>query len=232
MKKLLEYQKIDGEILAIQREISLKSNRDESNNLIGLIKNAQNKTLQFDEEAKKLMDEFNKLLSVEEKGIQLIKKYTEQKVEELSVDELRDLDSKINQATANLMELENRISNHNERAKRVLQEYDILRKKAFSARQKYQENKSSYEALMKEKEPEITSRKEQLLILQKDIDPVLMSKYKSMRQDGFFPVVVPLLNKRCGGCQVELPSNAIEKIKQKGYIECEQCRKIIYIDQI
>lgn len=231
MENLLEYQKLDGELLKLQKEINKESKKEESNNLYGYVKNAQTQTIQFDKDAKSIIEDINKLISVQAKGVALIEKYSQTSVDKLTEEELADLDSKINQAVSNLNELENRIKSQTERAKHMLQECDMIRKKAFVARQKYQENKTTYENLMKEKEPEIQKIKKDMEGLSHSIDPVLMTRYKNMRQDGIFPVVVSLVGSRCGGCRMELPSIAIEKLKQKGHIDCEQCRRIIYLKE-
>ena len=56
----------------------------------------------------------------------------------------------------------------------------------------------------------------------------IMEKYLKKRADKIFPIVVPLENNVCGGCFTELSMSDISKVKNGGYIECDNCRKIIY----
>ena len=65
--------------------------------------------------------------------------------------------------------------------------------------------------------------------LEKQIDANLLSKYKHLRQDKIFPVFVPLNSNACGGCSMALPAALMNKLKENGYLECEQCRRYIYI---
>ena len=53
------------------------------------------------------------------------------------------------------------------------------------------------------------------------------AKYKSMKENGIFPVFVALEGDFCGGCKVELPLNFIEKLKVAKMLPCEHCNRII-----
>ena len=33
---------------------------------------------------------------------------------------------------------------------------------------------------------------------------------------------------QCGGCRVDMPMSLVSKLSDKGYIECENCHRIIY----
>ena len=70
--------------------------------------------------------------------------------------------------------------------------------------------------------------KKQIKALEKGLDAELFSKYKELRKDGVFPMFVELNDKSCGGCRTNLPSSTLERIKEHGYIRCENCRRIIY----
>ena len=64
--------------------------------------------------------------------------------------------------------------------------------------------------------------------MEKEIEPEVLNKYKSLRKDGIMPVFVKLVNRSCGYCRVELPNSTIDKLKLNGQTECEHCRRIIY----
>ena len=96
------------------------------------------------------------------------------------------------------------------------------------ARQKHKENKDIYDNFVGEVEPKIKKLQTSLKEKEKSLDKELYEKYKNLRKDGIFPIVVELRDNTCGGCGMGLASNTLERIKQKGYIQCEQCRRIIY----
>ena len=77
-------------------------------------------------------------------------------------------------------------------------------------------------------EPQIEQIKSQLASLEKQVEPRLMARYKQARHDGIFPVFVSLENNSCGGCRMELSAAYKNKLKEQGYVECEQCKRLIY----
>lgn len=231
MKKILEYQRVHGELLSLEREINKNEHKKNVQAMISYVKDAQNRIINLDLEAKNLIDELSRLKAVQEKGVSLVERYTKQFSDKLSAEELKDLENKLWQANGQLNELENRLVTAGEKIKRVLQEFDSTKKKAGVARQRHQESKTAYDAYYKEKEPQVLEYKKQLDKMSRDLDPTLFAKYKALRQDGIFPPIVPLIDKRCGGCRMELPSNALEKLKTNGRLECESCRRLIYINE-
>ena len=71
--------------------------------------------------------------------------------------------------------------------------------------------------------------KKQLSILEKEVEPTIMAEYKKKRNDNIFPVLVELENGNfCGRCRMEQPKVAISRIKEKGVITCEHCKRFIY----
>ena len=78
--------------------------------------------------------------------------------------------------------------------------------------------------------PQLDKIYSELKTLEKEVEPRVLSKYKSIRQDRIFPVLVPLMDKSCGGCMMELSYAAQAKLKEQGYLECEHCRRMIYTD--
>ena len=64
--------------------------------------------------------------------------------------------------------------------------------------------------------------------MEKEIDAKLLAKYKQHRQDKRFPVFTPLSDKSCSFCRLELSAVEVDKIKTNGYLECDNCHRIIY----
>ena len=231
MKSILEFQKLDAELIKLQREISNNPDKKNAQNMKSYILECGQKYVSLDREAKALTLELDKLKEVQAKGIALVEKYKNQDIENLSQEELVDLQSKMKQALKHLNELDNRLKVQSEKIKNVLHEYDNNKKSASVARQKHADSKQAFDEYYKQKEPVLNEIKEKMLKMQKELDSTELAKYKALRQDNIFPVYVPLVNgSRCGGCRMELPSNSIEKINKLGKLECEQCRIIIYIN--
>lgn len=229
IQEFLNYQKLDGELIRLEKELDNNENKKQANLMIKFVKDATEKTKQLDNEANKLVEELKKLEEVEKKGISHVEKLMKQDINALSEEELADLEHKISSASRNLKELEKRLRAQTDRINEALKEFENTKKKIYIARQKHKENKDSYDVYLKEAEPKINSLKQQLKQMEKSLDKELFEKYKELRKDGMFPIMVPLLEEKvCGGCRTNLPSSTIERIKQHGTIRCENCRRIIF----
>lgn len=229
--KILEYQKLDIKLNKIKREISTQSNSGAAQELINQVKQWQSKVLALEEDAKRLMAELNKLIEVQKKGVALVDKYAKVDIQKLSDAELKDFDVKTMQTANQLAELDSRIEKHTLQVKKVVLDYEMYRKKIIAAKQKREEQKQNMETITSQKAPDVEQIKAQLLALEKSIDAPMLAKYKTLKQDGVFPVLVALVDNRCGGCRMQLSAGALDKLKNNGKLECEQCRRIIYLDK-
>ena len=101
--------------------------------------------------------------------------------------------------------------------------YDEARNQYVACKQKVDEETKAYE-------PEKLKIKKELAELEKSVEPEIMAEYKKKRNDNIFPVIVPLEgNNFCGRCRMELPKVAISRLKEKGVITCEHCKRFIYL---
>jgi predicted nucleic acid-binding Zn-ribbon protein len=63
------------------------------------------------------------------------------------------------------------------------------------------------------------------------VDPGLLSKYQRIKKNRDMPVTL-LKDGRCMGCNMELPSRDLAKIKKSDVIvECENCGRILYVKE-
>ena len=226
--KFLNYQNLDGELLNLERQVEGNENKKQANLIIKFVKDATEHTKQLNEEAERIIKEIEKLKEVENKGVSLVEKLAKQDITGLTEPELKDLELKITNASKNLRELEKRLLNESEKVKSILNDFETTKKKVFVARSKHKENKEKYDEFVSDINPKIESIKKQLKDLEKGLDAELFSKYKDLRKDGVFPMLVELKDKSCGGCRTNLPSTTLERIKDSGYIRCENCRRIIF----
>ena len=230
MEKLLEYQKLDVELIKLEKEINKNEDRRKITSMVNIIKDSQAHIINLDKEAKNLYDEVEKLKRVEEKGISFVEKLSKNDTSKLDEKTLKEMQNKLSQTSKQLRELENRLIVMDNKIKSVLQDFEATKKKINAAKQKHVESKANFEDFYKTNEPKLLQLRKDLQKLENGIEPSKMQKYRTLKQDGTFPVLVPLVDKRCGGCRMELPSNELEKIKKSKKLECPSCRRIIYID--
>ncbi|MGD9901369.1 MAG: zinc ribbon domain-containing protein [Spirochaetales bacterium] len=228
LDNFLEYQKLDAQLLSLEKQVADNTNKKQANLMIMFIKDAQEKSKDLDDKAGKLIAELEKLKEVKDKGFNFVEKYSKQNLEGLSFDELKALESSVTAAINNLKEVEKRILVNSEKMNAMLTEFETTKKKVMLARQKHKEHKEVYDKLVADTEPQIKKIQTALKQKEKDLDKELFEKYKNLRKDGIFPIVVELKEGACSGCGMGLASNTLAKLDQKGYLQCEQCRRIIY----
>ncbi len=225
--KIIEYQKKDEELIRIERDLNNNINKKVFNEMIAVVKKAQEKSSNLESKAQALINEYNSLKKIYEDNLAQIQKFISKNLESLSDKDLESILKASNILTNNLNILEKKLFNEAENFNITLNEFEQAKKQYGFAKIKYNDNKQKYEQFLKEKSPIIQDIKNQLKNLERGIDSKLINKYKQLRSDKLFPVFVGLNEKSCGGCMMELSSAEIEKVKSNGYIECDNCHRII-----
>lgn len=225
--KILEYQKVDMKLRKLKKEVTGGVSAKDAQDLVSQVKQWQAKILELEQDAKKLLVELEKLTEVQKKGIALVEKYSKTDISKFDVAELKEFDTKTIQTANQLAELNNRIAKHNAQVKKTVLDYEMYRKKILSAKQKREEQKKTESNLTTQKAPDLEALKAKLAELEKSVEPAVLAKYKALKQDGIFPVFVPLVDNKCGGCHMQLSAGAMDKLKNNKSLECEQCRRVI-----
>lgn len=228
MKELLKYQELDIELKKIEKKVNGSEYFKNVNKSKEIAKKSQLRMVEVNNEAQKVNDEIAKIISVKAKGIELVKKYTETNIEKLSEKEVLEIANKIKPIKKNLDELISRLNILEAKMVKLLEEFDNLKKQIMSSKKIYEENKVQLENLKQQVEPEIEKAKVILQNQEKNVNPELIQKYRNLKREGVFPVLVQLKDgKNCGYCRVEQSMHKLEKLKLCGFTECEQCHRII-----
>lgn len=135
-----------------------------------------------------------------------------------------------NYLTSELALLEQRMRELTDKGTRLLNDYNTAMNKLKDTKAKCDALKDMIAKKNESAMPEIANIQAQIKQLEPKVDSALYEKYKSMLKDNIFPVFVHLKANRCGGCQMEQSLNFIQKLKQKGMLPCEECRRIILAD--
>lgn len=228
---LIKLQSLEKKCLDIEKQINSSTDKKEAKQAVNDYKMATEKTAELDLEAKKLLDELVKLQAVQEKGVSIVEKYTNQNSQSLSQEELIDLKAKIDKTNASLAELEKRLYAFSDRVKKVLVQSEEMRKTAIAAKKSHQQAKENFTKSVDEVSSDLKQYKAQITEISSKIDDKWLKKYKAIRAENIFPVVVPCASTRCGGCRMELPSLALEKLKANKHLDCPSCHRIIYLKE-
>lgn len=229
LKNIIEYQKLDAKLLSLKRDLEKDASKQTLNKVVVLVKDSQNKLLELEAKAKSAIKDYEKYKIEYEKAYNQLNALIKQDVEGMTESQLNESIEKANQLVSLLGSLERGLSSQAENVSTIVKNFETCRNNIVLYKQKYKESKLACEKLEESIKPKVEEIKKQKLEMEKSIDPTLLNKYKHLRQDKIFPVFVPLNNNSCGGCSMELPAALMNKLKAEGYLECEQCRRYIYI---
>lgn len=229
-EKILEYQKLDANLIALEREAEKDPTKQNLMKAMTLAKDSQSQLISLDETAKQAISEYESCKGEFEKYFNELDNFNKEDLSSLSAEVLNAKLDEINALSSKLASLERGLSMQAENINNIIKNSEYYKKSIILNKQKYNENKEIFEEISKKYTPQIEGIKKQMLEMEKDLDPKFLTKYKHLRQDRIFPVFVPLNGSSCGGCSMEIPSALINKLKENGYLECEQCRRYVYIE--
>jgi len=229
LKTILEYQKQDAELIKLENELNNNKNKKIFTQMLTVAKDAQNKSNQLEKQAGELLKSYEQLKKTYEDNIKSANIVSNKKLETASIADLETIEEIAKTIINNLSILEKKLLAEAEKVNSVLNGFKQTKEQYNMAKDKYNKHKQLFDAENKELEPTIAEKTKAVKKLEAGIDAALLTKYKQRRQDRIFPVFVPCIDKACGGCRMELPSANLSTLKPKGVLECEHCRRIIYL---
>ncbi len=228
--KLIAYQEVDGGLRKIELELAKSEERKKMSDAKKFLKGVQEKLDKINLRALELYQAYENAIkkqkdlhakSVEFSG-------TIDAIEE--VNEAEYLLKKADELDGGLRALSAEIEKIEAEIKAVVLEYKTLASQTKKSQEVYTEFKAKYEALKASKESEIKEIEAKLSALAKDIDKEVIDLYNKKRNDEkIFPILFECRENVCGACNMELPSLTISELKGGKIIECDQCRRLIYI---
>ena len=229
LQKLLDYQKLEGKLLNLERELESHPSRVTLNKVIALVKDEQNKLLALEDKAKNLMQEYEKSKKEYEETVDTISNLAKMDTATMTEEEISKNIEALNKLDTSLGFMVRTLSSQQEAVTAILKNFETCKNNIVILKQKYKESKLNFDKIEGDIKPKCEEVKKQMQTMEKDLDKTMFTKYKQLRQDKIFPIFVPLNQNACGGCSMSLPKAVIDKLKQDGYLECEQCRRYIYM---
>ncbi len=226
---LLKYQELDEKLFKVEQKLKNSPARKKALEITAVAKKAQVRSTELENEAEKLINEISDIKEKcninKSKADEMLSANLDNMTFE-DIDKYNILKGKI---MSNLGILEKMLQKSAENINHILSEFNKTKKLYDEARKEYAVCKQKIDEETKLLEPEKEKFEKQLLVLEKDVAPEIMAEYKKRRNDNIFPVIVPLEeNNFCGRCRMELPKVAISRIKEKGVITCEHCKRLVY----
>ena len=230
MKHILKIQELDRQIRKIKSGVD---NSRESKLLVeftNVMKEGRSFVNNIADVSNDIIKEFNEINKKYEMLTAKSEITAKFKPEKANIDNIGNIIDDANYLTSELAMLEQRMRELTEKGARLLNDYNTAMNKLKDTKAKCDALKDMIAKKTQSSAPEIADIETQIKKLESQADPVMYEKYKSMLGDNIFPVFVHLKSNRCGGCQMEQSLNFVQKLKQKGMLPCEECRRIILAD--
>ena len=231
MQDIIEYQEIDAKLRKLESELRSSSNRKNAGDMQQYLKDGQAKLVKLEALAKTVSDQYNQATSLYNEFVNKLEALAKEaeKIDGAQMEALAGTLSKLSSTAENLdshiAALQNKIVSINK-------EVESLMNNAKKAKHNLEIYKMNYNKEKEKVEPEINKLKAELEIVKKRIKPELLAKYTAKSEGKVFPVFVNALNgNKCGGCRMEISARKKSALKDKVFIECENCGRIIYLSK-
>ena len=227
--KILEYQKIEGEIIALEAELKNSAEREKAVQLQQVLKAQQARFVALEANAKKYNEAYLKAVAKFEEYSKKLEEL-EKQAAVVDVDKIDMYEKAYKDFAAVANSLEKEIAKLHVEIQQTTREFQETRAKYTKDLENFGKYKAVYSKQKAEIEPKIEAARKQLAEVQKEIDAKLMQKYTQKRDGKIFPVFVKLTLNKCGRCKIEMSATKRVEMKNNefGIIECENCGRLIY----
>ena len=227
MNNILKIQDLERQIMKIKAGVDNSRENKLLAEFTKVLKEGRSFVNNIADVSDEIIKEFNEI----NKKYELLSAKSEitakQKPEMTSIGNVGGLIDDANYLASELAMLEQSMRELTEKGARLLNDYNTAMNKLKDTKAKCDALKDMIAKKTESAMPEIANIQAEIKKLEAKANPELCEKYKSMRKDNIFPVFVYLRDNRCGGCQMEQSLNFVQKLKQKGMVHCEECRRII-----
>lgn len=227
IQQLLNYQELDKQLKKIEQDIALNDDRKKAIAARTYIVEGEELAAKLDRRSVELISAFNKLKQAYGEQIATIEEYKSLSETLTDEKEVSYLKKKVAQVLAAVKNVDKDLGALKTDIENTTKAFNEFKKRFITAKADYTKYKESFDKFKESKAEEILKSENELAVLAKKIDKALMEKYNKKRADRIFPILVPLMGNMCGGCNTEIPLNAMNKLKNENYIDCENCRRMI-----
>ena len=229
LENILEYQEIEGKLVAEENELLKSKDREKVAEISQLLKNQHARILTLEAQAQKVNDSYKKATAKYEEFLKKLE-VLEKEMESADSSKIAVYEKAYKDFASVANALEKDIANIYNHIQQISKEYEEIIKKSKSDREKFDKCKASFAKLKAEKEPKIEELKSKLQTAKSKLDQKLLNVYLQKREAKKFPVFVALISNKCGGCRMEISASKLGQMKTNDYgvIECENCGRLIY----
>ena len=233
---LYEYQQADAKLEAYEKKLKNTATRKQLIKLQNYLKKQQailrdmeNKALVEQNELSEINAQYERMTEFLGKKHKDIGEYEKLDINVLDYNVVKDLVHEYEVMYENVIKQKRRASTVQKKAEETEAKLKEILTQVSRA-------KNDFNLLKKKHEEELHQGAGELEVLRKTaeeaaakVDPALLQTYKRIKQNTTMPVSL-LKDGRCMGCNMELPSRDLAKLKKSDTIvECENCGRILYL---
>ena len=228
-ENIIEYQKIDSQLRVIETELSATEERKRVRACLQFLKESDEKLKKMENDVAEINTKCLALKEQYEANCLLLTEYEKGVRSAIDQDELNYLKKKFADLVKTINGIEKDMSALSQEAANISRQFEEIRAKLPQAKKQYSEAKDKFDALRKEREPEVSALQRKKAEIEKHLSPEILTIYKELKAQNVTRPFVPLEEpNRCGGCRMDLPVGKLSAVSEKGYIRCENCHRIIY----
>lgn len=228
LQSIIEYQEIDAKLRKIESELRASVNRKNAGDMQQYLKDGQARLLKLEEDATVLMEKYKQASLIYNDYINKIEKLA-QEIEKNDQTENEAIMVAFTKLVATSENLDNHINALQGRVVAINKEVEGVMNNAKKARHNLDIYKMNYNKEKEKVAPEVLKLRSMLENAKKKVKPELLAKYNAKSESKIFPVIVEALNNKCGRCRMEISAGKMSELKNNGFIECENCGRVIYI---
>ena len=231
IKALKEYQTKDARLKEIENILLSSEERKKRNSAKKYILGVEENVNKLDDKALELKVAFDKITVDGQKLAEQQQEFMHNLDAIEDEKEAQFLIKKIDEILAKIKVLNADAEKISKEMQSVVSEYEKIKKTTKVAQAQYKENADKYKELEASYQVEKETLEKELSELSKAVEPSLMERYLKKRADKMYPILYAVKNDACGACRMNLSMADMNKLKNGAVIDCEQCGRMIYLEQ-
>lgn len=228
VRKLLDYQAVDGELLKIETQLRSSEARKKYLQSKKFLDTVEETLSKLESRAGELSALYRKAKEDSEKLTEALSDY-DGAVEGIeSREEAEYLSKRAAELLDRLRRAENDAARLEQEIEGVVKSYNELKEKTEKMSKASVKYKKEFAELRDSRAEEKAAIEGKLKEIAAGIDEDVLKRYAAKRLDKIFPVLVETNGVSCSACGMELSIVEQSKLSENGVVECDNCRRFLY----
>jgi predicted nucleic acid-binding Zn-ribbon protein len=233
---LYEYQQADMQLEAYEKQLKNTPTRKQLIKLQNYLKKQQtvlremeNRTLVEQNALLEIDAQYDRMMELLNKKHKDIGQYEEMGLDEMDYNVVKDLVHEYETTYDNIVKQKRRAVTVQAKAEESAARLKTILTHVSQAQKEFTELKKQHEDELRAGSEELDRLRKAAEMAASKVDSTLLARYNRIKQNRSMPVSL-LMDGRCMGCNMELPSRDLAKLKKSdAIVECENCGRILYL---